>query len=308
MDIICAQERIGGIFRTVVKTDGNFDVEKTFDCGQSFRFDRVEDSIHATEYSGVAFGRVVSFGQDGDTLYIYNSTEEDFRNIWRAYLGLNVDYREIDDYLLSRTHSAPFSEAVAYGSGIRILKQDTEEAIFSFIISQNNNIPRIKQIVERLSSLCGTPIAVPEEMESHLSGRSSLCAFPSAEALMSLGVDGLFAAKTGFRAKYIYDAAEKICSGEFDLGVLEALDSTADGLEYLCRIKGVGPKVASCALLFSCARFDAFPVDVWIKKAMQKYFPSEDFDPEIFGRYAGVAQQYLFYYERYLGGEKVDRL
>lgn len=304
MSLICTEEKIGGLSYVVTKVNDSFDVGKIFDCGQCFRFDRVENSCHEAEYSGVAFGRVVAFGQDGDTLYIYNSTLEDYENIWHGYLGLDVDYRRIDSSLLSCTDSRSFAEAVAYGKGIRILRQDIEEAIISFIISQNNNIPRIKQIIERLSTLCGEPINISEEMETHLSGRSSLYSFPTAQALLTLGVDGLFAAKTGFRAKYIYDACQRLVSGDISVDRLLELDDTAEGLEYLCRIKGVGPKVASCILLFSCARLDAFPVDVWIKKAMTRYFPESDFSPEIFGEYAGIAQQYLFYYERYLGGEK----
>ena len=304
MNSVCIEEKISGLCRVSVKVDDNFDVDKIFDCGQCFRFDKVENSSHSAEYSGVAFGRAVSFAQDGNTLYIYNSTAEDFENIWRGYLALNMDYAEIDRDLLSRTDSLPFSEAVAYGKGIRILRQDTEEAIISFIISQNNNIPRIKQIIERLSSLCGKPIEICDEMRTHLSGRSSLCSFPTAEALRGLGIDGLFAAKTGFRAKYIYDAAERILSGEIVPSRISEFDSTAEALDHLCSIKGVGPKVASCILLFSCGCYDAFPVDVWIKKAMTRYFPDRDFSPEFFGPYAGIAQQYLFYYERYLGGEK----
>ena len=300
-------ERIGGLERVAVEVDSFFDVGKIFDCGQCFRFDKVENSAHETEYSGVAFGRAVSFAQDGQTLYVYNSSAEDFDNIWKNYLCLHVDYSRINESLLSRFsegQNPAFERAVEMGRGIRILAQDPEETVISFIISQNNNIPRIKQIIERLSKLCGEPISVCEEMEKHLSGRSSLCTFPTVEALNKLGVDGLFAAKTGFRAKYIYDATERILSGEIDLPRLSELESTAEGLEYLCKIKGVGPKVASCILLFACRRYDAFPVDVWIKKAMERYFPSKDFTPEIFGEYAGIAQQYLFYYERYLGGEK----
>lgn len=302
-DLIC-EERIGGLCRASVRIKNNFDVGKIFDCGQCFRFDKVEDSTHEVEYSGVAFGRAVSFAQDGDTLYVYNSTAADFENIWRGYLGLDLDYSEVDRKLLSLCESAPFAEAVKYGKGIRILTQEPVETVISFIISQNNNIPRIKQIIERLSAQLGEGIEIPEEMEKHLSGKSSLCSFPTAEALNSLGIEGLFAAKTGFRAKYIFDATEKLMSGEIDAKHLLAIDSTAEGLEYLCKIKGVGPKVASCILLFACKRYDAFPVDVWIKKAMARYFPEEAFTPALFGEYAGIAQQYLFYYERYLGGEK----
>ena len=300
---LLAEKKIGMLPYVEVEIDETFDVEKTFDCGQCFRFDKVENSLHQSEYSGVAFGRVVSFASDGDTLYIYNSTADDYENIWKRYLGLDTDYKEINKDLLARCDSPAFAEAVAYGSGIRILNQDPYEALISFIISQNNNIPRIKQIVERLSSLCGEKIEICEEMERHLSGKSSLCAFPRAENLKNLGVDGLFAAKTGFRAKYIYDALEKITDGEVDFSELSEIEDTDGCIEYLCRIKGVGPKVASCALLFSCERYDAFPVDVWIKRAMQRYFPDGDFTPKLFGAYAGIAQQYLFYYERYLGGQ-----
>ncbi len=304
MTEIVEEKRIGSLSSVKIKTHGNFDVGKIFDCGQCFRFDKVENSIHEVEYSGVAFGRVVSFAQDADEFYIYNSTAEDFENIWRGYLCLDTDYSEIDRRLLSLCDSVPFAEAVHYGNGIRILAQEPVETVISFIISQNNNIPRIKGIIERLSREEGRPIRVCEEMEAHLSGRSSLCSFPTAEALNAIGTEGLFSAKTGFRAKYIYDATEKLLSGEIDTEHLLHLESTAEGLEYLCKIKGVGPKVASCILLFACKRYDAFPVDVWIKKAMLRYFPDKDFSPEFFGEYAGIAQQYLFYYERYLGGER----
>ena len=300
-----ATEAYSGMLpRVRVRLDGSFDVGKTFDCGQCFRFERVEDSIHEVEYSGIAFGRAVSFAQDGDILYVYNSTEDEYERIWKGYLGLDLDYSEVDRELLSLCKSSAFAEAVKMGSGIRILRQEPYEMIISFIISQNNNIPRIKQIIERLSALCGETIQISDEMKAHMNKSSSLCAFPTAEALHSLGVDGLFAAKTGFRAKYIYDALEKIISGDVDVDKLVKMDSTADATEYLCKIKGIGPKVASCVLLFSCGKYDAFPIDVWIKKAMERYFPHGDFTPESFGQYAGIAQQYLFYYERYLGGEK----
>ena len=300
------EKRVGALSYVCVSLDGAFDVAKTFDCGQCFRFDRVENSIHESEYFGIAYGRAVSFASDRGMLYIYNTTEEEYNSLWKHYLSLDLNYDEIDDDLRSRCGSEAFCEAVNYGRGIRILNQEPYEALISFIISQNNNIPRIKQIIERLSSLCGKPIEVCEEMEKHISGRSSMCAFPTAKALYALGAEGLFAAKTGFRAKYIYDALSKVLSGEIDPSAIVSFDSTAAGVEYLCSIKGVGPKVASCVLLFSGERYDAFPVDVWIKRAMQKYFPDKDFSSDFFGDYAGIAQQYLFYYERYLGGQKMQ--
>ena len=151
----------------------------------------------------------------------------------------------------------------------------------------------------------GERIIISDEMESHLSGKSSNCTFPSPEKILELGIDGLTELKTGFRAKYIYDAAQKVVSGELDLSSVCEL-STKEGIEALCKVKGIGPKVASCALLFGFEKYDAFPIDVWIKKVIEKYFLSDEndsFDPSLLGDYAGIAQQFLFYYERY-GGYK----
>jgi N-glycosylase/DNA lyase len=140
-------------------------------------------------------------------------------------------------------------------------------------------------------------------MESHIAdahreNNGNFYTFPAPERVLDLGISGLAALKMGFRAKYIHDAAEKISSGKLDLTAIEEM-SSAEAVNYLCSVKGIGPKVASCALLFGFAKLDAFPIDVWIKKVIAKYFDS-DFDPEKLGQYAGIAQQYLFYYERYL--------
>ena len=280
-----------------------FDIEKVFDCGQSFRFDRVENSRHEKEFSGAAMGRYISVAQDGDTVYIYNSTLEEYEQIWESYLALDRDYNEINQEILSLSDNPALLDTVKSASGIRILKQDEWEAVCSFIISQNNNIPRIKKLVAALSEKCGEKLDVScmegHISESHLENVGNLYAFPSPDKVMALGIDGLAALKTGFRAKYIFDAAEKLCSGKLDLNEVKECDNTATAIEMLCAVKGIGLKVASCALLFGFARLDAFPIDVWIKKVMAKYFDA-DFDPSTLGRYAGIAQQYLFYYERYL--------
>ena len=266
------------------------DPDKTFDCGQCFRFERSDKSRHESEWEGVAFGRQVSFAKDGDRLYVYNSTEEEFEGIWRRYLDLDTDYIAIDKDILSRSESDALKNAVSFGHGIRILRQEPWETVCSFIISQNNNIPRIKKIVRALCERAGDRIDGSDEFS-----------FPPPTSVSRLGVDGLFELKTGFRAKYIYDAASRVACGEISLDGIMDMPS-ALGADELCKIKGVGPKVAACALLFGFGKYDAFPVDVWIKKAIEKYFPGE-FDPSRLGPYAGVAQQYLFYYERYLGGE-----
>lgn len=297
-------EMIGGTRAVVVKNISGLDVHKTFDCGQSFRFERVENSAHACEYSGVAFGRLVSFAQDGSDLYVYNSSLDDFERIWAPFLCLDVDYALIGEDIARLGRGTALERAEEYGRGIRILRQDAFETVISFIISQNNNIPRIKKIIENMAAAYGEKIEVGADMADHICASSSLCAFPNVSRLAQLGEQDLRDLKMGFRAGYVLDAATKIHSGEIDLDALADL-ATNDCIEALCTVRGVGAKVASCAALFGMGKYDAFPIDVWIKKVAQKYF-AEDTQPfcaERFGKYAGIAQQYLFYYERYLGGE-----
>ncbi len=278
-----------------------FSVSKIFDCGQCFRFNLVQNSIHEVEYSGVAFGRFVSFAQDGDTLYIYNANAEDYENIWKHYLSLDIDYSAIEKNILSRSSNISLENAIKFSRGIRILNQEKWETVCSFIISQNNNIPRIKKIIESLSKCSGNKIELPEGVEYHLSEFSEYYSFPTPEAILELGIQGLTELRTGFRAKYIYDAALKISSGIIDLTSIDYLN-TDEAIKYLCEVKGIGPKVASCALLFAFEKYEAFPIDVWIKKVIAKYFDCENpdkFDSKSLGEYAGIAQQFLFYYERY---------
>lgn len=285
-----------------VRIDGvsELDIEKIFDCGQCFRFERVENSKHASEFSGVAYGRFVSFAQDGDTLYIYGSDLADFEAVWRGYLDLDRDYREVERDVLAHSQNSALIAAIEYGRGIRILSQEPFECVISFIISQNNNIPRIKKIIEALSERCGERIELCDEAKKHLSGERIPYAFPSAEALCTLGEAGLFEMKTGFRAKYIYDASSRVLSGELMLDTVRGED-TESAIDRLCEVKGIGRKVASCALLFGFGKYDAFPIDVWMKRVAEKYFgdEAETLSSRTFGDYAGIAQQYLFYYERW---------
>ena len=284
----------------IVEGVENFDVGKTFDCGQCFRFNEVKKSRHEKEFSGVAFGRFVSFAQDGDRLYIYGSTLEEYENIWKKFLDIERDYGEIERDILSHYKNDALVRAMDYGRGIRILVQDKFECVISFIISQNNNIPRIKKIIEALSRECGEPIKIGEEMKKQLSGDSLPFAFPSAEAIYALGEKGLNDLKVGFRAKYIFDAVSRIISGKLSLDEVSRAESTDSVIEMLCEVKGIGTKVASCAALFGFSRLDAFPIDVWVKRVGERHFPDEkEFSGKLFGNYAGIAQQYLFYYERY---------
>ena len=271
-----------------------FNTEAVFDCGQAFRFLPVEGTAHECEYGGVAFGRYISVAQDGDTLTLYGATEEELESIWIPYLGLDFDIDTARKDILSRSDNPALREAVEYGKGIRILRQEKWETLCSFIISQNNNIPRIRGLIGTVSKALGKPIEMPLGV---------MYSFPTPEAIVEAGVEALREMKFGFRAPYIYDAATRVASGEIDLEAVAAAPTTAEAADELMKIKGVGPKVAACTLLFGFDRTDAFPVDVWVKRVIEKYFPAP-FDAASLGAYAGLAQQYLFYYERYLGGQK----
>lgn len=275
-----------------VRYDGAYNLAKTLDCGQCFRWERVTDN----EWLGVAFERLISIKQIDNELIIYNSTAEDFANIWCHYFALDEDYEAIDRELLENCQNPTFVKALNEGKGIRILHQDSWEAVCSFIISQNNNIPRIKKIIDALSFAIGKQIDATN-MENHGACGREFYSFPSADAILNAGEDFIFSLKTGFRAKYIIDAAQKWCDSTVNEEELKKIETLDDAIAYLCRVKGIGLKVASCALLFGFERYDPFPIDVWMKRVLDKYF-EKDFDSKTFGRYAGVAQQYLFDYER----------
>ena len=269
---------------------GDFSVLRTFDCGQCFRFDPVTDDNFAHRVDGIAFGKSVSFAEKEDNILWVRSSEEDFHSIWGKFLCIESDYGKINERIfnsLSGADRVHMEKAAEASRGIRILSQDKWEALCSFIISQNNNIPRIKKIIGAMSEKYG------EKIEGGY-------AFPTAEALAAAGPDKLFELKTGFRAKYIYDAAEKVASGKLSLQAVAEAETYADAEKMLLDIKGVGTKVAACTLLFGFKRYDAFPIDVWIKRVIEKRFPA-GLDHTVFGDVAGIAQQYLFYYERYIG-------
>lgn len=275
---------------------GAYDLARTLECGQCFRWERVKDSRHEVEYIGVACGKVLSVAQDGSDILIYNCTLEEYKSSIEHYFAFDEDYDVIDAELLSLCKNPVLEEAQRCGRGIRILHQEPWETVCSFIISQNNNIPRIKKIIESLSLSLGEHLD-PSLLSEHGAAGREFYSFPDASAIARAGEDFIFSLKTGFRAKYIIDAAEKWCSGEIVPEEVYAIADLDAAIEYLCRVKGIGLKVASCALLFGFGRYDPFPVDVWMKRVLEKYFEN-DFDPSSLGRYAGVAQQYLFDYER----------
>lgn len=263
-----------------------FSLDHMFHCGQTFRF-----SKEGSGYLGIAFNRVILVYETGDTFVIDNTTEEDFRKIWVPFFDLKRDYLALQRHF---SKDPVMTRALVYGHGIRILRQDIWESLITFILSQQNNIPRIKSIVASLCGHFGEPIAFRDK---------TYHAFPTAKRLAGLALEELSVINAGFRAKYVLEAAKRVTAGEIDLGAVQAMD-TARGREELLKIKGVGPKVADCVLLFGAGKMDAFPVDVWIGRVIGTLYDKAEFHPDLFGEFCGVAQQYLFYYGR---GEKIGK-
>ena len=266
----------------IIKRPDNFDIEQIFDCGQCFRFNKHKTKQNT--YCGVAFGKYLEISQNDNKIF-FNCNEDTYKNLWHNFFDLDNNY---SSYINAFKDDNILYEASVFSSGIRLLKQNPWETLCSFIISQNNNIPRIKGIIENMSVAFGTPFRC-DDGETRYS-------FPSADALAKAGEEKIFALKTGFRAKYIFDAASKVANGEIILDSI--FDMSLDkAMETLMKIKGVGPKVASCVLLFGFSKYDAFPIDVWVKKILANYY-SDGIPSHLSGKHAGIAQQYLFYYER----------
>lgn len=257
----------------------DFDPKKIFECGQCFRW----ESLGRDSYQGVALGRLLKVWRDGDDICV-NATAEQFESIWREYFDLDLDYARVRERV---SIDGYMKRACDYGAGIRILRQDGWEALCSFIISQCNNIPRIKGIVERLCAFAG---------EGKYQDGQEFFAFPSAGAVARLDEQELRVIRAGFRTPYIIDAARKVDSGELDLEKL-ARAATQEALAALKGVKGVGDKVAGCVMLFGMHHTQAFPVDVWMKRAISEHYGGK-LSPDVFGPYAGIAQQYMFYYAR----------
>ncbi len=253
-----------------------FDLEETLDCGQAFRWTALNDE--RTIWEGVASGKYLRLEQKPDSIVFHCGEESGF---WKNYFDLSADYVAKRKHLASL--SPALKEAVEFAPGIRILNQDPWEATCSFIISQNNHIPRIKGIISRLCENFGQEIC---------RGQFS---FPSAEKIAALGEDELSVIRAGFRHRYILSAAEYFASGKIDAAAIRKAPIEY-GRRELMQITGVGPKVAECALLFGFHKTEGFPMDTWMKKAMSTLFP--DKTPADFGADAGLAQQYIFHYSR----------
>lgn len=256
-----------------------FNLEQIADSGQCFRMNRILEN----KYSVVACGKKLVLSQKENQIF-FDCSDDDFENIWKGYFDLESDYKIYSD-AIKNGDDEYLKKAIEYGKGIRILNQEPWETLLSFIISQQMRIPRIRQLVEKIASSYG------EEIEENY------FIFPSAEKMKNVSESELMAIGFGYRAKYIVSAVEKVCNGDFDLNKPFHLDYESCR-EYLKTLTGVGNKVADCVSLFAYHKTNAFPIDTWMKKIIERHYKGS-FDRTKYKGYEGIVQQYMFYYERY---------
>ena len=280
----------------ILKNAKSFELKDIFDCGQCFRWNEQEDK----SYTGIFKNNVLNVSKIGNDIIFEGMCDGQIEEIVKQYFDLNRDYEKIKETLSKIDQNMKTS--VEYGKGIRILNQDLWETIISFIISANNNIPRIKGIIERLSKKYGNEIIYKEK---------SYYTFPTPEQLKDVTVQEYRKLGLGFRDIRLYETTKMILENQVNLEELRTNPNTHEVREKLLTLSGVGPKVADCILLFSdLKRFEVFPIDVWVRRVMNDlYIKNEDetkvskkqiekIAKEKFGNLAGLAQQYLFYWRR----------
>ena len=277
----------------------SFELADIFDCGQCFRWNKQDDG----SYTGIFRNNVMNVKKNGDTIIFRGICNGNIKEIVQDYFDLNRNYEEIKETLSKIDDNVKTS--IQYGQGIRILNQDLWEMIISNIISANNNIPRIKGIIERLSKTYGKEIEWNGE---------KYYAFPTVEELKDVTVEDYRKLGTGFRDIRLYETTKMILNKDVDISKLNEIKDTNQVRDELLKLSGVGPKVADCILLFSTLkRFDVFPIDVWVRRVMNDLYIHKEDEKNVskkeilklandkFGNLEGIAQQYLFYWRRELG-------
>ncbi len=279
-----------------LKNPKSFELKDIFDCGQCFRWNIEEDG----SYTGVFGKNILNVKRDGKNINFKGICDGNIEDIIYDYFDLNRDYERIKETLSEIDEN--MKKSVLYGKGIRILNQDLWETIISFIISANNNIPRIKGIIERLSKKYGSEIS--------FNGKEYYT-FPTPEQLKDVTVEDYRKLGLGFRDIRLYETTQMILNKDIDLEKLKNNPNTIEVREKLLKLSGVGPKVADCILLFSTLkRFEVFPIDVWVRRVMNDLYIKQEDETKVskkqiekiaeekFGNLAGLAQQYLFYWRR----------
>lgn len=280
----------------ILEKQKSFKLKDIFECGQCFRWNEQEDG----SYTGVIKNAIINVKQENEDIIFTGKCKENLEEIVRYYFDLNTNYEYIKEKLSSIDEYLKTS--IEYGKGIRILNQDLWETIISFIISANNNIPRIKGIIERISEKYGNEI--------EWNGKKYYT-FPTAEQLKNVTIEEYRKLGLGFRDVRLYETTKMILNKEVDLEKIKNNPNTQEVREELLKLSGVGPKVADCILLFSdLKRFDVFPIDVWVRRVMNDLYIKEKDEAKVskvkieklaeekFGNLKGIAQQYLFYWRR----------
>ena len=295
---------------------GEYSLSDTLLCGQCFRYELITEREGYVEYLIPTRSTLIRVGQRcrGELLF-FGMDSATLREVAIPFFTLDTDYAQIKRDILSRTDSEWLASAAECAGGIAILRQEPWEALFSFIISQNNNIPRIRKIIRELSAAYGVNLCLQNGIDKCPCGK--IDGTPCEEKCKSCGIcysfpkaadvvknpDLMLPSRPGFRYRYLLDAAEKVTRGEVDLESLAEKGDYDLAVAELSKITGVGLKVASCTALFGLGCLDAFPIDVWMKRAIDTYFDGK-LDHKSLGKYAGVAQQYIFHYIRNLQEEK----
>ena len=282
--------------RYILKKQDSFELKDIFECGQCFRWNEQNDG----SYTGVIKNAIINVKKENENIIFIGKCDTDIKQLIEYYFDLNTDYEQIKKQLSNVDEYLKTS--VEYGKGIRILNQDLWETIISFIISANNNIPRIKGIIERLSKKYGNEIEWKGQ---------KYYTFPSCEQLKDVTVQDYRNLGLGFRDIRLYETTQMILNKEVDLEKLRNNPNTQEVRNELLKLSGVGPKVADCILLFSdLKRFDVFPIDVWVRRVMNDLYIKEVDETKVsktkieklaeekFGNLKGLAQQYLFYWRR----------
>lgn len=273
----------------------SFNSKHIFECGQCFRWNKQEDG----SYIGIFSNNVIQVKQEKNKIIFCGNCEKNIEDVCKEYFSLNENYEKIKEKLSKIDNN--MMESIKFGKGIRILKQDLWETLISFIISANNNIPRIKLIIDRLSQKYGNPIVYKEK---------TYYTFPTPESLSKASIEDLRALGLGFRDKRIYETTRIINENKELLEELKHENDIEKLREKLLKFPGVGPKVADCIMLFSLNKLEVFPIDVWVRRVMNELYIKNEDETKIkkeqiqelarqkYGNLAGIAQQYLFYWRR----------
>ena len=279
-----------------IENQESFELKHIFDCGQCFRWNEQEDM----SYTGVFKGNVLNVKKENNVIIFKGMVNGDIKEIVEDYFDLKRDYRKLKEKLSNIDNNLKLS--IQYGEGIRILNQELVETILSFIISANNNIPRIKKIIEQICEQYGDKILWQGKI---------YYAFPSLEQLKNVSIEDYRKLGAGFRDKRLYETVQLLIENKINYKNWYKEKDTSKVREELLTLAGVGPKVADCILLFSdLKRFDVFPIDVWVRRVMNDLYIKNADEKKVskkeieniafqkFGILEGLAQQYLFYWKR----------